>query len=65
MLDFGGDFGGDVLHQRAAEKNVQTLGAVADGEDGFLLLEGVSENREIGGFAAGIGDRTIGMDERP
>ena len=62
MLNFGGDFRGDVLNQRAAEKNIQTLGAVADGEDRFLLFEGVSENRKVGGFTAGIGNRTIGVD---
>jgi hypothetical protein len=62
MLDFGFDFRRDVLHESAAEKHIQALRAVANGEDGFLLFQGMSQDRKIGGFAARIGAGAIWVD---
>ena len=55
VLDFSVDCAGNVLHQRAAQENVQTLHPVADGEDGLLFCDGVAEQREIGALAIGVG----------
>ena len=64
VLSFGGDFVGNILDESAAEKNVQALRAVANREDGLLFSEGVGQDGEIGGFAAGIGNGAKGMNDR-
>ena len=46
---------GDVLDQAAAEKNIQRLNSIADGQDGFARGQRVFEQSEIGSLARGVG----------
>lgn len=55
VLDPRVNFAGDILHQRTAEEDVETLHAVADCEDGLLFGDGMIEQRKIGAFASGVG----------
>ena len=57
---------GNILNQRAAEKNIHALNAVADCKDGFAFSEGVFEKRKIGAFAVRVsfGGRRISRSYR-
>ena len=48
-------FAGDILVERAAESNVETLAAIADGQDGFAQSKGMFQDREVGFLAICIG----------
>ena len=55
VFDVGVQFAGNVLIESAAERDVQALAAVADGENGFAGSKGVVENCEISFFAIRVG----------
>ena len=57
----GADFGGDVLDQRAVAPDVEGLDALADGEDGFVEVEGVLDEELVDGGAVGVWGRAVGV----
>ena len=61
VLDISRNLAGNILNQRAAEKHVEALNAVADREHGFLLRKCVLEQSEIGPLAIGVRIGTLGM----
>ena len=55
MADFRAKLGGNILDKSAAQKNIQRLNPVADGEDRLARDERVFEQREIGSLARSVG----------
>ena len=49
------DLGRDVLNEGTTEVDVEGLGSVADGEDGFVVVEGVVDEELVDGGAGGVG----------
>ena len=47
--------GGDVLNEGAVAPDVEGLGAVADGEDRLVQVEGVLQQQFVDGGAGGVG----------
>jgi len=60
VVDGGRDFARDVLDEGAAAPDVEGLGAVADGEDWFLEIEGVLDEEFVDGGAGWVGSSTLG-----
>ena len=52
-------FHGDVLDERAAERDVEDLDAAAHPEDGELPVERALDELELEGVAAGLRDRQV------
>jgi hypothetical protein len=50
---------GDVLDERSAAENVETLQSVADAEDGLAQAVGIFEEEVVDGVAAGVGSGSV------
>ncbi len=55
VVDLGFTCGGQILNKGAVEPDVETLSAVADGENGFVEIEGVLQKQLLDGFTGWVG----------
>ena len=61
VFDARPHFARDVLHQGAAEKNIEALDTEADCQDRLLFGKSMLDQREIGSVPVGIGLGSLGI----
>jgi hypothetical protein len=54
------DGGCEVLDERAVEPDIESLHAIADGEDGLVEAEGFLEEQLVNGCSGGVGRGALG-----